>query len=372
MMLTVIIVSYNVKYFLEQCLCSVERAKVNDMEVFVIDNCSSDGSIEYLRDKFPFVQFIANSQNEGFAKANNRVLKQASGKYILFLNPDTIVPEEFFRASLHFFASHKNAGAMGARMVDGRGEFLKESKRGFPTPWVAFCRLSGLSAMFPSSPKFARYYLGHLPEMQTHEVDALAGACLFIRKEVLDKVGGFDEQFFMYAEDIDLSYRIQQAGYKNYYFPEITIIHFKGESTRRDKRYVELFYKAMIQFMHKHFKESSRFSFSLMHNAIKWRARFTALVTNASRTDVEKKYRFSPGGDGQTIKELPIMNIDVHDVTFNQPLLLCEGPNFSFRHIIEEIQKFPDGRKIFIHGRGTKSIVGSNARDDRGEAIELP
>lgn len=369
MMLSVVIVSYNVKYFLEQCLCSVERARVSDMEVFVIDNCSSDGSIDYLGHKFPFAQFIANSTNEGFAKANNRVLRQATGKYILFLNPDTIVPEDFFRQSLHFFELHTDAGAMGVRMVDGRGEFLKESKRGFPKPWVAFCKLSGLSAMFPTSRFFAQYYLGHLPERQTHEADALAGACMFVRKEVLDKVGRFDEQFFMYAEDIDLSYRIQQAGYKNYYFPDITIIHFKGESTRKDRRYVDLFYNAMIQFVHKHFHQKSKFSIALLKMAIRVRARIASVRSSIDQPAVENRYRFSPGGDEHSIRELPLMNIDVHDVSFNQPLLFCEGPNFSFRQIIEEVQKFPDGRKMFIHGYGTNSLVGSNEKDEQGETF---
>jgi Predicted glycosyltransferases len=242
-----------------------------------VDNDSSDGTIEYLQPKFPFVHFIANRTNAGFAVANNQALAQAKGKYVLFLNPDTILPEDFFEQCVHFMEAHTNAGALGVRMIDGSGQFLKESKRGIPTPWVAFCKMTGLTGLFPASKIFARYYLGHLPEYETNPAEALAGACMLVKKEVLQQTGGFDERFFMYAEDIDLSWRIQQAGYINYYFPKVTIIHFKGESTRKDARYIKLFYEAMVQFVEKHFTGKwSGISVALLKAAIRLRAALVA------------------------------------------------------------------------------------------------
>ena len=253
--LSVIIVNYNVKYFLEQCLASVQKA-INgiEAEVLVVDNASQDGSMDYLQPKFPSVRFIANTRNTGFAKACNQAFAASSGKYILFLNPDTLVPENCFTQCIRFFQQTPDCGALGVRMVDGSGSFLKESKRGFPTPLVSFYKLSGLSRLFPRSKVFARYHLGHLSNKQTHEVDVLAGAFMIIRNDVLQKTGAFDESFFMYGEDIDLSYRIQKTGFKNYYFADVTILHFKGESTRKGSlNYVKMFYSAMSLFVKKHY-----------------------------------------------------------------------------------------------------------------------
>ena len=255
MQLSVIIVNYNVKYFLEQCLCSVLNAIKNvEAEIIVIDNDSTDGSKDFFSNKFASVHFVWNWKNVGFSKANNTALQQATGKYILFLNPDTLVPEDCFEKCLSFFQTQKDTGALGIRMIDGAGKFLKESKRGFPGLLPSFYKLTGLAALFPYSKTFARYYAGHLPENENHTVDVLAGAFMLVEKNVLDKTGGFDEQFFMYGEDIDLSCRIQKAGYKNYYFSEVTIIHFKGESTKKESlKYVEVFYGAMTLFVSKHY-----------------------------------------------------------------------------------------------------------------------
>ena len=180
-------------------------------------------------------------------------MQLARGKYILFLNPDTILPEDFANRCLTFLQSTPDAGGLGVRMIDGSGLFLKESRRGFPSPWVAFCKLSGLTALFPQQRRFAGYYLGHLPQDKTSPAPVLSGACFWVAKAVLEKTGSFDERFFMYAEDIDLSYRIEQAGFVNYYLADTTIVHFKGESTLKDIRYVKQFYKAMSQFRRKHF-----------------------------------------------------------------------------------------------------------------------
>lgn len=253
--LSVIIVNYNVKYFLEQCLYSVTKAIGGiKAEVIVVDNCSADGSLAYLQPRFPAVTFLENQINSGFGKACNRGLQVASGDYILFLNPDTLVAEDSFAICLQFFKTHPDCGALGVKMIDGSGRFLKESKRAFPSPLTSLFKLSGLSYLFPTSKLFSRYHLGHLSAEQNHEVDVLAGAFLLTRKDVLENVGSFDEAFFMYGEDVDLSYRIQKAGYKNYYLAQTTIVHFKGESTKRGSlNYVLMFYQAMSVFVKKHY-----------------------------------------------------------------------------------------------------------------------
>lgn len=253
--MSIIIVNYNVKHFLEQCLYSVEKSLDGIYaEVIVVDNASTDGSLEYLQPKFPAVKWIINQTNFGFAKACNEGLAEATGEYILFLNPDTIVAEDSFQNCLSFFQQHPDCGALGVKMIDGGGKFLKESKRSFPSPLTSLFKLFGFSMFFPKSRLFSRYHLGHLDKNTDHEVDVLAGAFMMIPKKVLDKVGSFDETFFMYGEDIDLSYRIQKAGYKNYYFAGTTIIHFKGESTKRGSlNYVRMFYNAMSIFVRKHY-----------------------------------------------------------------------------------------------------------------------
>ncbi len=258
MQLSVIIVNYNVKYFLEQCLCSVEKACKNlAAEIIVVDNNSTDGSREFLLKRFPNVNFIINSVNVGFAKANNQALATAQGTYILFLNPDTIVPEDCFEKCISFFKSQPEAGALGIRMIDGSGKFLKESKRAFPSPLTSLYKLTGLTKLFPRSKTFGKYHLGNLSEKENHEVDVLAGAFMMMPWKILNEIGSFDEKFFMYGEDVDLSYRVQKAGYKNYYFAESTIIHFKGESTKKGSlNYVRLFYSAMSLFVKKHYSGS--------------------------------------------------------------------------------------------------------------------
>jgi O-antigen biosynthesis protein len=278
--LSVIIVNYNVKYFLEQCLYSVQKACLHiHAEIIVTDNNSTDGSREYLEQNFPSVNFIWNTGNTGFAKANNQALEKAKGDFILFLNPDTILSEDSIEKCLHFFTTNQNIGAIGIHMIDGSGNFLKESKRAFPSPLTSLFKLSGLSSLFPRSGTFAKYHLGHLSEKENHEVDVLAGAFMMIPKKVLDEIGNFDERFFMYGEDVDLSYRIQKAGYKNYYFAESTIIHFKGESTKRGSlNYVRFFYKAMSLFVKKHYSGSKAGLFTfLIQTAIMIRAFFSAL-----------------------------------------------------------------------------------------------
>lgn len=260
MELSVIIVNYNVRYFLEQCLVSVFAALQGvDGEVWVVDNASTDGSVEMVRIKFPKVRLIANKKNIGFSKANNQAIRQAQGKYILLLNPDTVVQEDTFRQCISFMETHTEAGGLTVKMIDGKGHFLPESKRGFPSLWASFCKIFGLTTLFPNSKVFARYYLGHLDKNSTNAIEILPGAFMFLRAKTLQATGLLDEQFFMYGEDIDLSYRILQHGFKNYYLPDSQIIHYKGESTKKGSlNYVIVFYKAMILFAQKHFSKQKQ------------------------------------------------------------------------------------------------------------------
>lgn len=285
MQLSVVIVNYNVKYFLEQALLSVRKASGKlVLEVWVVDNNSVDDSAGLVREKFPEVKLIVNKDNPGFARANNQAIRQATGKYILLLNPDTVIEEDTFEKCIAFMDAHPEAGGLGVRMIDGSGKFLPESKRGFPSPWVAFCKTFGLSRLFPRSRLFNRYHLGYLPEHETAEVEVLAGAFMWLRKSVLDRIGLLDESFFMYGEDIDLSYRIMRAGYKNYYFPETTIIHYKGESTKKGSlNYVRVFYQAMIIFARKHFQGSNARIFVFMLQAAVYFRAFISLLSSLFR-----------------------------------------------------------------------------------------
>ncbi|MFM6935478.1 MAG: glycosyltransferase [Flavobacteriales bacterium] len=278
--LSVIIVNYNVTYFLEQCLNSVLAASKNlKVQVFVVDNNSVDGSVEMVQAKFPQVKLIANKGNVGFSRANNQALAISDARYSLLLNPDTVVEEDTFTKVVAYMDGHPETGGLGVRMVDGKGRFLPESKRGLPTPMVAFYKIFGLSKLFPKSKKFGRYHLGYLSEFETNEVDVLSGAFMLMRQETLEKVGFLDETFFMYGEDIDLSYRIQLGGYKNVYFPETKIIHYKGESTKKSSvNYVFVFYRAMVIFAKKHFSQNNAKLFSMaIHLAIYLRASLSIL-----------------------------------------------------------------------------------------------
>ena len=275
MTLSVVIVNYNVKYFLEQCLISVfNAAKDIDTEVFVVDNASADGSCQMVRDRFPLVKLIENTENHGFSYANNQALRLAKGEFVLILNPDTVVEETTFSKCIQFMREHPETGSLSVKMIDGKGKFLPESKRALPSPSVSFYKIFGFSRLFPRSKTFARYHLGHLNPDEVNEIEILPGAFMFIRKNALDEAGLFDESFFMYGEDIDLSYRIIKSGFKNYYFPKTTIIHYKGESTKKGSiNYVLVFYKAMMIFARKHFTQKNAFLYIiLIYAAIYFRA----------------------------------------------------------------------------------------------------
>lgn len=285
MKLSIIIVNYNVEHFLEQCLLSVRAATRSvSTEVIVVDNNSVDGSLQMLKDKFPEVKVIANAENTGFSKANNQGIAASTGEYILLLNPDTVVEVDTLEKCCAFMDTHPNAGGLGVKMLDGKGKFLPESKRGLPTPAVAFYKIFGLSKLFPRSKTFGRYHLGFLDKDKTHEVEVLSGAFMFMRRTALEKVGLLDEDFFMYGEDIDLSYRIIKGGYKNYYFADTRIIHYKGESTKKGSvNYVFVFYNAMVIFARKHFSQKNAQTFSHLINIAIYLRAFAAIVTRVTK-----------------------------------------------------------------------------------------
>jgi GT2 family glycosyltransferase len=261
--LSVIIVSYNVRHFLEQCLLSVRKASLNiACEVFVVDNNSADGSCSKVSSEFPEARLIMNRENKGFSAANNQALKLAAGRYILILNPDTIVEEDTFTRCIEFMESHNDAGIVGVKMIDGKGKYLPESKRGIPSPKTAFFKMMGFSRMFPSSERFNKYYLGNIDNTKTAKVEILSGAFMFIRREAFLKTGFLDEEFFMHGEDIDYCYRVLQQGFNNYYFPGTSIIHYKGESTKKENLNVFIaLHKAMIIFVRKHFRNGEFHNF---------------------------------------------------------------------------------------------------------------
>lgn len=364
-------------------------------EVIVVDNASADGSMTYLQPRFPEVKFIQSAVNLGFAKACNKALQEATGAYILFLNPDTLLAEDTLMHCLHFFEKNAQAGAVGVRMIDGSGQFLKESKRAFPSPLTSLYKLFGLSQLFPDSKIFSRYYLGHLNEYETHEADVLAGAFMMVPSAVLKTAGSFDEAFFMYGEDIDLSYRIQQAGYRNYYLAGTTIIHFKGESTERaNLQYVRQFYAAMHIFVRKHYSGSKAAVFrAALQSAIRFRAGLSAaakilkdalhcrwVVNNAAGSShlpvaivgSNKEYEIVAGALAKNLKTSIHINSLEEAATLapGQMLILCSG-TYDYARFIHFIQQCPKPLRFRFHAAGSGSIVGSDANDTNGEAIGL-
>ena len=281
--LTVIIVNYNVKYYVEQCLHSLRKALAGvDAEVYVVDNHSHDGSVEYLQERFPRLNIIACMHNYGFAYANNVAIKQSQSQYVLLLNPDTFVAENTIQTMLSFMDEHPQAGGLGVQMLGADGQKAMESRRGLPSPMVSFYKMTGLCARFPQSKRFGKYYLSYLLWDAPARIEVISGACMMVRRTAFDKVGLLDEDYFMYGEDIDLSYRILKAGYENWYLP-CQILHYKGESTHKSSfRYVHVFYQAMLIFFRKHYRHT-RFWVSLPIKAAIYFKALTALLSIQTR-----------------------------------------------------------------------------------------
>lgn len=387
MNLSVIIVSYRVKYFLEQCLLSVIKACNGlETEIFVVDNHSADGSREYLEPKFPLVNFLWRTENSGFAKANNSVLEKASGAHILFLNPDTILPEDCFHKCLDFFQSNKDCGAAGVRMIDGSGKFLRESKRSLPTALSGFFKMVGLAKTFPRTKLFTGYYAAKPSEKENGKVDILAGAFMILSREAIEATRGFDEGFFMYGEDMDLSFRVLKSGLHNYYLGEITIIHFKGESTGKGTpEHVNHFYGAMKCFANKHYGKN------IFRDAVisigKKRALGKIGSLKEERPDAENKTVVILGaaaGDSEkiisTLRQNSYRPVEIDSKEMNifksaiekNPgfIVLCENV-FTNKEIIEFLPTIPEDLNVLFYENGAASIVGSPDKNEKGIFIPM-
>ena len=314
--LSVIIVNYNVKYYLDQCICSVLRAfeemkkasssdsSVNEdvAEIIVVDNHSADGSVDYLEQRYPqmlypMVRFVRSAHNLGFARANNIAIRQSRGEYVLLLNPDTIVGEDALKASVDFMDAHEDAGAVGVRMLGAQGRRAMESRRGLPTPMVSFFKMLGFCNRWPHHRLFGKYYMGYLPWDEPCQIEVVSGAYCMLRRKALDEVGLLDEDFFMYGEDIDLSYRVLKGGYHNYYLP-VDILHYKGESTQKSSfRYVHVFYEAMLIFFRKHYSGMT-FLLSLPIKTAIYAKALMALVGMLSERMRKSLGFFAPSAEG--------------------------------------------------------------------------
>jgi GT2 family glycosyltransferase len=386
MQLSVIILNYNVRYFLELCVLSVESALQNiDSEIIVVDNNSSDESCEMMKSRFPNIKLIQNNQNLGFPKGNNIGVAQAKGDYICILNPDTVVAEDAFEKVLVFAKKQNDLGIVGVKLIDGTGNFLPESKRGIPTPWVAFTKITGLYKLFPKSKLFNKYYAQYLSENQTGEVEILVGAFMFLKKELYDEVGGFDEDCFMYSDDIDLSYRMLQKGKTNYYYHETTVIHYKGESTIKDGTYMKRFQEAMEFFYKKHFKVSFLFS-AFMKIGIVF---FSIIKTVQGRTKtksvsgnflllsysealvkiiallVQKKVGFI---DWKTEKEV---NLSSNSMKKGLQIIV-DNEFISFKECINIHKKYRNKGVTFrIIPKNADFIIGSDSSNDRGGILKI-
>jgi GT2 family glycosyltransferase len=386
MQLSVIILNYNVRYFLELCLLSVESALNNiDSEIIVVDNNSSDGSSEMIFARFPNVKLIKNNQNLGFPKGNNIGVAQAKGDYICILNPDTVVAEDTFEKVLAFAKSKKDLGIVGVKLIDGTGGFLPESKRGVPTPWVAFTKITGLYKFFPKSNHFNRYYAQHLSENQTGKVEILVGAFMFLEKVLYDEVGGFDEDCFMYSDDIDLSYMVLLKGKNNYYFHETTVIHYKGESTIKDGTYMKRFQEAMEFFYRKHFQVSFLFSafmkigivFFSLAKRVQGRVKAKIIPKNyllISASEkvaeiitlvIQKKVAFLDWKAEKTV------NLSSNSIKKGLQIIL-DNEFVSFKECLEIHERYRNKGVTFrIIPRDANFSIGSDSPNERGEITKI-
>ncbi|SEP83784.1 glycosyltransferase family 2 protein [Flavobacterium urocaniciphilum] len=372
MQLSVIILNYNVRYFLEQCVLSVQKALVNlDAEIIVVDNNSSDDSCEMMKQLFPNIKLIENKENVGFPKGNNIAVAEAKGEYICILNPDTVVAEDTFsKVIARYEAISSQIGIIGCKLIDGTGNFLPESKRGVPTPWVAFTKIFGL---YKFSNFFGKYYAQHLTENQSGKVDILVGAFMVMKRDLYLQVGGFDENCFMYSDDIDLSFMIQKLGKNNYYFHETSVIHYKGESTVRDEKYLKRFREAMQFFYKKHFKKSVVFDVMMQVGSFV----FTIFKQKQQKNTVRK------------IEKYVIFSKDNLDLNLNKPVeyltefkqfesnkninieVIFDTNSFSFKEIIEFMENNKSKNITFKNYISQSNyLIGSNNANDRGEVIK--
>ena len=392
MKLSIIIVNYNVKYFLEQCLSSVQAALIGIKgEIIVVDNISPDASCTMVKNKFPEVILIENKENLGFSKANNQGVALAKGKYVLILNPDTVVAEDTFAKILAFAEKKQNLGILGVKLVDGTGNFLPESKRGLPTPKVAFKKIFGIS-----SPKKGKYYATHLKENEPGSIDILVGAFMLLERKKYDNIGGFDEDYFMYGEDIDISYKALKKGYQNYYYPNTQIIHYKGESTSKNAKYLGNFYGAMRIFYKKHFRLNSFYDW-MMNMGIKLVHQTKSFqVKNKTKPVIQPRNILYIGSENRVYEALRKIypNAEIHlfavcntrvisrydDLEKIKNMLtdkhideiVFDNHSNSFSKIIFYMTALKNkGIRFKIHPKNTDFIIGSDDKNGMGEVLIL-
>ncbi|WP_298303254.1 glycosyltransferase family 2 protein [Flavobacterium sp.] len=378
MQLSVIILNYNVRYFLEQCVLSVQKALENiDGEIIVIDNNSSDDSCVMMKKLFSNVKLIENKENLGFPKGNNIGVAQAKGEYICILNPDTVVAEDTFEKILNFVTlsavevPNSEIGIIGCKLIDGTGKFLPESKRGIPTPWVAFTKIFGL---YKISNVFGKYYAQHLTENQSGKVDILVGAFMVMKRELYNEIGGFDENCFMYSDDIDLSYMALKKGKTNYYFHETTVIHYKGESTVRDSKYMKRFQDAMKFFYKKHFKKSYFFDFMMQIGSFV----FSLLKKNQQKNRIFKTDEivfFTKEDRNIKCFSAVILHSKFDKFKINPNInyeIIFDTDSFSHKEIIDYMEKNRAKNITFKNFLSYSNyIIGSNHSNDIGNVLFL-
>ena len=379
MQLSVIILNYNVRHFLELCVLSVQNALHNlDAEIIVVDNNSSDDSCAMMKQRFPNIKLIENKENLGFPKGNNIGVAHAKGEYICILNPDTVVAEDTFEKIISFLAITENVGIVGCKLIDGTGNFLPESKRGIPTPWVAFTKIFGLYKLFPKNTLFNTYYAQQLPENETGKVAILVGAFMVMQRDLYNEIGGFDENCFMYSDDIDLSYRVLQKGKSNYYFHDTTVIHYKGESTVKDGTYMKRFQEAMNFFYKKHFKISNFFTVFMKIGIV--------LFSLVKKVQGHSKPISNPESyilisEDENLKEKLEkhlkMEVMLHDIRYLseenfKSEIIFDQNYLDFKTIIKAFQTYKkDNCTYKILPKSTDFLIGSNSSFDRGEVIKI-
>ncbi len=378
MQLSVIILNYNVRYFLELCVLSVQNALQNsDAEIIVIDNNSQDDSCAMMKQRFPNVKLIENKENSGFPKGNNIGAEVAKGEYICILNPDTVVAEDTFTKVLAFAQNHDDLGIVGVKLIDGTGNFLPESKRGTPTPFVAFTKITGLYKIFPQT--FGKYYAQHLSENETGKVEILVGAFMLMKRELYNEIGGFDENCFMYSDDVDLSYMALQKRKSNYYFHETSVIHYKGESTIKDATYMRRTQEAMNFFYKKHFKIPLLFSFFMEIGIV-----FFSIVKMFKGKPNPKSLpnSYCLVSENEILREKLESNLKKSVLVQNifQPFLknstateiIFDQNQLDFKTIIHTLEANKNkGFTFKIIPKSSDFMLGSNSSFDRGEVVKI-
>ncbi len=379
--ISIVIVSYNVRYFLDQCILSVQSSSENfQIEIIVVDNNSSDDTCDFLRNKYPFVKLIDNKSNLGFSKANNQGVEIAQGTYVLILNPDTVLGEDTLKKVFDFATQKKDLGILGVKLIDGSGNYLPESKRSIPTPSVAFKKIFGLTKKQRN-----KYYADHLNEDESGKVDVLVGAFMFLEREIYSDVGGFDPEYFMYGEDIDLSYKVLKSGYQNYYFSETQVIHYKGESTQKDYLNLSHFYNAMKIFYKKHFKKIILYNVFVNIGLKCWFVLSYFENKIASKKEVKissvllvgednKLLRFLKANYKNVFNESLVSIENINELVKNECVecVIFDNSSIANSEIITAMQKLKQLNISFkIKPKGTDYLIGSSSSKFKGEVIKF-